>query len=159
MNVSRIHAICLALITLITAIGCGPKELTIQELAEAGDLAGVKARIERGDDIDERRLIGWTALHHAALAGHLEVVRTLIDAGANVNYRTVDTYRTPLHHAALNGHTEIVQLLLDAGAKTGERDKEERTARDLAEDNHSDIVRLLDAAKTEEAEEEPTNES
>lgn len=77
-----------------------------------------------------------TPLHHA-LAGEadIEVVRLLVDAGADVNAKTkpgVCNYNfygstptrgeTPLHRAAAFASIEIVELLLQAGADRAVRD-------------------------------------
>lgn len=60
---------------------------------------------------------GGTPLHWVALYGNVELVRKLIDRGANVN--AVDNVgRTPLFPAAANGHVEVVKLLLAHGADT-----------------------------------------
>lgn len=76
---------------------------------------------------------GRTALHHAAYNGDMDMVRILLERGAYVNAKIVDTaYRylvdygpctiqdlnlykwvTPLHDAAGRGHFEIVAILLD----------------------------------------------
>jgi ankyrin repeat protein len=41
---------------------------------------------------------GWTPLHDGARAGHVEVVKLLIDKGANINERTNEGKgETPLH--------------------------------------------------------------
>jgi ankyrin repeat protein len=45
----------------------------------------------------------------AALKGQLELVKKLVDRGADVN----KTGWTPLHYAATGGHLEIMSLLLD----------------------------------------------
>jgi len=45
----------------------------------------------------------------AALKGHLELARRLIDRGADVN----KTGWAPLHYAATNGHLAIMELLLE----------------------------------------------
>jgi len=53
---------------------------------------------------------GESALAEAASSGNLEVVQTLLHAGANPNDGS-------LHKAALNAQVEIVQLFLNQGAK------------------------------------------
>ena len=55
-----------------------------------------------------------TALEWAACLGRKEVVKLLIERGANVNDQ--NDYRTVLMLAAEEGHTEIVQMLIEAGA-------------------------------------------
>ena len=58
---------------------------------------------------------GDTALMWAAVAGHADVVRLLIEAGADV--RAVDDEGvTALHLARAKGHTEVANALLAAGA-------------------------------------------
>ena len=54
-------------------------------------------------------------LFEACRSGNYELVKKLIDDGADVNVK--DNYRTtPLIYAAKNGHTEICKLLIDKGA-------------------------------------------
>ena len=55
---------------------------------------------------------GESALMMAALKGHAEWVRKLIERGAQVN----KTGWTPLHYAATGPNPAVVQLLLDKGA-------------------------------------------
>ena len=63
---------------------------------------------------------GLTALHYAVNRGvvyipqNLEIVRMLIEAGADINKLTNDG-RTPLRFAAM-GHPEATKILIDAGA-------------------------------------------
>lgn len=65
---------------------------------------------------------GAVALHFAASKGHLEVVRSLLSAGAKVDVR--DRHRgTPLLRAVATGKKEVVQLLLEAAADVGAKDK------------------------------------
>lgn len=57
----------------------------------------------------------YNPLHLAAYLGHLEITKTLILAGAEIN--AIDYNRcTPLHLAALKGHTEIVNEFINTGA-------------------------------------------
>ncbi|KAL6264770.1 hypothetical protein P5V15_004868 [Pogonomyrmex californicus] len=55
---------------------------------------------------------GATALWAAAGAGHLNVLKTLVKAGANVNHAT-KTNSTPLRAACFNGRLDIVKYLVN----------------------------------------------
>ena len=65
-------------------------------------------------------------LHRACEKGHIEVVRILIGAGADVNLSINDGAllfaETPLHRAAMEGHTNVVTFLVKNGAKVGTTD-------------------------------------
>ncbi|OCT86487.1 hypothetical protein XELAEV_18020172mg [Xenopus laevis] len=58
---------------------------------------------------------GNTALHIAALAGQEDVVRELVDHGANVNSQSQKGF-TPLYMAAQENHLPVVKFLLENGA-------------------------------------------
>lgn len=67
-----------------------PITLTTQNARHAaayGLVDEVKHHLQEQDvhDSDEN---GWTSMHEAARAGHLEVVQTLVEHGANVDART-----------------------------------------------------------------------
>ena len=47
----------------------------------------------------------------ASAAGRIEVVKLLLDSGADVNARD-EYYQTSLMCASLKGHTEVVETLL-----------------------------------------------
>jgi uncharacterized protein len=59
--------------------------------------------------VETRTAQDESPLMMAALKGHTELVRKLIERNADVN----KTGWTPLHYAATNGHLAIMELLLD----------------------------------------------
>ena len=52
----------------------------------------------------------------AALKGHAEFIRLLLDYGADISLRGADG-SDALFLASLNGHTDVVKLLLENGAR------------------------------------------
>uniref|UniRef100_A0A3P8QBE0 SOWAHA-C winged helix-turn-helix domain-containing protein n=1 Tax=Astatotilapia calliptera TaxID=8154 RepID=A0A3P8QBE0_ASTCA len=63
-----------------------------------------------------------TALHWAAKHGNEEMATLVVNAGGDVNIKSVSGY-TPLHIAALHGHRHILDLLVGTyGAKENLRD-------------------------------------
>ena len=58
---------------------------------------------------------GFTPLHHAAEWGHVELVRLLVEARADIEYKR-STAEPPLHLAAQEGQLDVVRLLVDLGA-------------------------------------------
>ncbi len=93
--------------------------------------------IERGAEVDAfgRGWMTGTAMHSAVSRLHADVVRILLDAGANPNVRQSAGW-TPLHAAAMNGDLTSVELLLAAGADPTATNEEGRSVTDLA--NESD---------------------
>lgn len=111
-----------------------PPKASINTLARTGDLAGVKRRLAEGvpvDVIDNGRA-KTTPLQEAAWAGHVDIVRLLIAAGANVSHVDIDGF-SPASQAAGNRHWEVVFLLAEAGANLDEIDGSGFTARHYIE--------------------------
>ncbi|XP_065278010.1 protein fem-1 homolog A isoform X2 [Emys orbicularis] len=71
------------------------------------------ARVEEGGSVsfDGETIEGAPPLWAASAAGHLEVVRCLLERGASVNQTTL-TNSTPLRAACFDGHLEIVRYLV-----------------------------------------------
>ncbi len=76
--------------------------------------------------IDKPRTDKKTALHIAALIGNIDVVRFLIDQGADVSAITSDQ-STPAHLAAAHGNTSVLEVLLDAEGSSNAKDIKGRT--------------------------------
>lgn len=84
----------------------------LQITARSGDLPMVNALLSFKANPRLRNALGETALMLAAVEGHLDVVRRLIDAGSEING---DGW-TALHYAAWKGHRDVCKLLIDKGA-------------------------------------------
>lgn len=67
---------------------------------------------KRAADILEHAHVGASLLHVAAFAGNVDEMRSLIEAGADVNAEAGNG-ATPLYFAARNDHKEAILLLLD----------------------------------------------
>lgn len=66
-------------------------------------------------DLNIRDMFGHTALLSIISGGDYDMVKLLVDAGADVNIPNASGW-TPLMDAAISGHVDIVKLLLDHGA-------------------------------------------
>jgi ankyrin repeat protein len=66
--------------------------------------------------LTKKSVMGWTALHYAAINGDAELVKYLIKYGANVNKSTGEG-STPLYLAKLGNHEDVISVLKKAGAK------------------------------------------
>lgn len=85
--------------------------------ARKGDLAGVKSALEAGIPVDAKTRHGLTALFYAAQNGHLEVVKLLVDKGADVNIKDTFYGMTALARAVDQDRPAVVEFLLERGAK------------------------------------------
>lgn len=101
----------------------------------------VSLLIERGAEVNAfgRGWMTGTALHSGVSRLRSEVVRVLLDAGANPDVRQSGGW-TPLHAAAKNGDLVSVELLLEAGADAAARNDEGRSVEDLANESGDDAT-------------------
>ena len=80
-----------------------------------------------GADVNKADDYGRTPLHVAASADYSQMVRFLIENGANVHARTVGEDQTSLYYAAKNEAVQCVKILLAYGADIDARDYKLRT--------------------------------
>ncbi len=167
----KIHIVALAV--LLGALHCEALTLfpnrqlrQLRNAASRGDLKEAKAALANNADVNAEGFWGDTPMSLAIKGGHKDMVRLLLDNGADVRYLSwaaaeghTDIVRllldkgadvnfghqgSPLSWAAFKGHTDIVRLLLDKGADVeGKRDFNTSPLILAAEGGHKDIVRLL----------------
>jgi ankyrin repeat protein len=101
----------------------------IVEAAKRGDEEEVARLLADGADPDARDEVqAWTPLMRALEAGHLEVAKRLIEAGADVN-AAAETGTTALMVAAVKAPAGIVELLVEAGANPMAIDMNRKSSR------------------------------
>lgn len=82
----------------------------LDKVSSTADFAGVELV-----DVNTTNYLGENALHCVCFWGDVESVKTLIDAGININ-QFGDRGYTPLHTACMAGHLSLVELLVSKGA-------------------------------------------
>jgi ankyrin repeat protein len=94
--------------------------VTLFEAAKAGDTGAVQALLRDGADVNARAPVDNTcALHWAAASGHLDIVRMLVDAGADVAGEGDDHALGAIGWATCweRPQPEIADLLVSRGAR------------------------------------------
>jgi len=90
-------------------------------------VARVASLLRRGAPVNGADNYGTTPLYKAAVQGETEIVRVLLEAGADPNLESRgEDEGTPLCAAACWGRTDIVRLLLQHGADPNEVETKER---------------------------------
>lgn len=136
-----------AVVALLVDAGVSPDVKTeyrltaLMHAAERGDMATVDTLIAAGAKLDAK-YSGWTALHFAALGGHKDVARRLLDAGLSFGAKN------RLFDAVVAGDTAGVRAALAAGAKPSRIDSAtKRSALDIASAlGYDEIAALLTGA-------------
>jgi ankyrin repeat protein len=120
--------------------------LDIFEASAVGDAARVRQLLASDPSLANALADdGFRPVHLAAYFGHPEVVRLLLDSGADRNAIAGNASRvTPLHSAASSRQLAIMTMLLQAGADANARQSGGWTAlHSAAHQDNPDAVRLL----------------
>src|SRR5204862_11045 len=94
----------------------------LQDAARKGDAATVKKLLDEGVDVNTRFRYDATALFYACDHGHLDVVKVLLERGADMSIKDTFYGFTPLALATGPAqkkkpeHFEIAKLLIQKGA-------------------------------------------
>jgi uncharacterized protein len=95
----------------------GPEGNAPPPVAQATGATNQQQRSANEDEPPEPQepMGGLTALLYATRQGHFETVRTLLDAGVDINQVSADK-TTPVMMAIINGHFDLGMYLLERGA-------------------------------------------
>ncbi len=112
---------CMQVINMLKAAGAnysaGKLVDTLFDAAEKGNVATVKAMLDKGVDVNSRdNDLNATVLMEAASKGQTAVVELLIARGADVNASIPTSKVTALLWSALNDHPDTALVLIKHGA-------------------------------------------
>lgn len=114
-------------LSVLAMLAVAARSQEVFDLLRKGDIAAVKAIVEKSPQLVEARdPQGLTLLHYAAYGRSPDLINFLIDKGAKANAADAEA-DTPLHIAAMNDRTEVANALLKRGASTEARDDYQRT--------------------------------
>ncbi len=116
-------------------------ESALMLAALKGELAGAELLLGRGAAVS---LAGWSPIHYAATGPEPQLVKLLLDRGADIDAASPNG-TTPLMMAAQYGSEESVKLLLQRGADLGRRNQRGMGPVDFAKlSGREPVVRLLE---------------
>ncbi|XP_070536717.1 protein phosphatase 1 regulatory subunit 16A-like [Ptychodera flava] len=108
--------------------------VTLLEAAARGDVSEVRKLLQNGMSPDLTNDDGLTALHQCCIDDNEEMMKVLIDFGANTNARDSELW-TPLHAAATCGHVHLAEYLLTKGADILAINSDGNMPYDISEDD------------------------
>ncbi|XP_030762087.1 ankyrin repeat and SAM domain-containing protein 1A-like [Sitophilus oryzae] len=114
-------------------------------LGQRAKRSGPLASLRRGPGVNVQDSSGYSCLHHAALNGHTDIVRLLLEHDASPNIVDIKG-SSPLHLAAWSGNLEIVKLLLSRSFKCNVNlttEDDETALHCAAQYGHTAVVSLL----------------
>jgi len=115
-----------------------------------GHRAIVEFLLKNGADVNAaaRNVQKVTALHGAVARRDVEIVKMLLEGGADANAKQERGF-APLHDAAANGHLALVQLLVSHKARADARSEDGKTPGEMAaERGHGQVAEWLAGRKT-----------
>jgi hypothetical protein len=110
----RAAVLALTLLAPVAAAAATPDDLLAA--VRKGELAGVKAALDAGVPVDAPFRYERTALSFAADRGNLEIVRLLLDRGADPNKKDTFYSATAMTWAISKGNAAMARLLVERGA-------------------------------------------
>jgi ankyrin repeat protein len=82
--------------------------------ASGGNARLVDLLLRHGSQVNAQNIFGKTALHYAALKGHVQIVGLLLDSNADLSI--LFEGKSALQHASENDQHQVLELLKSKGS-------------------------------------------
>ncbi len=145
MKVTTMNALALIVAAFaLTQVPAPTKAEQLQDAARKGDAATVTQLLDEGVDVNTKFRYSATALFYACDAGNVDVVKVLLNHGADMNLKDTFYGFTPLMLAAnpprkkKPEHTAIAKLLIAKGALG-----KDAVLASAAEDNDIELAKAI----------------
>ena len=148
MNMRTLAVSAACLIWLCGSSGSASAANPQSELVQGamfGNVKKVTKALQEGAEVDGLAPNNiMTALMWASYKGHSQIVKILLDEGADADNRN-KSGMTALMYAARKGRFKVIKILLDHGADRSIEDNAQKTATDwAAKEGRHDVVKLLE---------------
>lgn len=112
-----LYAFLLLLLFLPSAISAQDMNEEILAATRKGDIEKVKALLDKGASVEAKSRYGATPLFFACDRSNTEMVKLLLERGANPNVQDTFYKATPLGWALGKDNPDIIRMLIEKGAK------------------------------------------
>ena len=130
--------------TTVSKTRVSPPKVDIHTAVMTDNIEALKQHIAAGSNLNEKDPFGGSSpLISASLFGKTEMAKSLIEAGADVNFQNNDG-STALHTASFFCRPEIVKMLLNKGADKTIKNKYGSTAYESVAGPFADVKNAYD---------------
>jgi ankyrin repeat protein len=123
------------------------EQVIFTDALRTGNVKVVNKYLDNGSATANEKSFAWSALQMASDKGHLNVVKLLVEKGAEIDYAHPVNKMTALHLAAYSGHDDVVKYLLSKGADPNRKmSRGVSILRAVRDQGHTSTVAILEAA-------------